>query len=189
MLGLLGAAGEDLVWLVSCVLLLSGCLVLGVGVTGVCATIRESRGCMALVIALLILLLTLEGLACSLGILYQASISSSPVLVLQQRLVLNYGREGWEDFTMAMDYTQHSYSCCGDYELSVWRAGAGLEVPLTCCKLLNTRQYQAWRHPQPENIPACQDTPHRIRGEDRFTQVGIQRVCVSHLTGDVYGHY
>ena len=98
---------------------------------------------------MLILLLTLEGLVCALCILYQPSISTSMRTILQQRVIQDYGREGYEDLTASIDYTQYKFSCCGvlgpsDYHSSVinkWRWSAlqaRLEVPRTCCKLLNT---------------------------------------------------
>ena len=103
-------------------------------------------------ISLLLLLLTLEGLVCVLGLLYQPSIYTSLRTVLQKRMMQDYGREGYEAFTEAIDYTQYKFSCCGvvsptDYQNSVtsrWRwtslhpsSESRLEVPRTCCKLLN----------------------------------------------------
>ena len=103
-------------------------------------------------ISLLILLLTLEGLVCALCILYQPSISTSLKTILHQRVIQDYGREGYEEFTASLSYTQYKFSCCGivspsDYQNSVintWRwtshnpfLQARLEVPRTCCKLLN----------------------------------------------------
>ena len=103
-------------------------------------------------ISLLLLLLTLEGLICVLGLLYQPSIHISLRTVLQQRMIQDYGREGYEAFTEAIDFTQYKFSCCGvvsptDYQNSVttrWRwallhpsSESRLEVPRTCCKLIN----------------------------------------------------
>ena len=103
-------------------------------------------------ISLLLLLLTIEGIFCLFLLLYQPSITTSVRAVLQQRLIQDYGREGYEAFTESIDYTQYQLSCCGvvspsDYQNSVttrWRglvthqtSGARLEVPRTCCRLLN----------------------------------------------------
>ena len=94
----------------------------------------------------------MEGLVCSLGVLYQPSIYLSMRTVLQQRVIHDYGREGKKDFTDSIDYAQYKFSCCGivsptDYQNSVinrWRTNSQymslkpkLEVPKTCCKLLN----------------------------------------------------
>ena len=89
----------------------------------------------------------MEGLTCVMILLYQPAIYTSMRTVLQQRLIQDYGREGYEAFTLSIDYTQHHFSCCGvvspsDYQNSVissWRQSymSRLEVPTTCCKLLN----------------------------------------------------
>ena len=52
-----------------------------------------------------------------------------------------------EALTAVVDQTQHTFSCCGvvspsDYQNSVdsnwrWKEGGRLEVPKTCCTLLN----------------------------------------------------
>ena len=96
---------------------------------------------------MLLLLLTMEGLTCVLILLYQPAIYTSMRTVLQQRLIQDYGREGFEDFTLSIDYTQHLFSCCGvvspsDYQttaITTWRLPSlsRLEVPNTCCTLLN----------------------------------------------------
>ena len=61
----------------------------------------------------------------------------------------DYGSDGREGFTAGVDWLQHSLSCCGvvspsDYQNSHvqrWRhpahSSTRLEVPLTCCTLLN----------------------------------------------------
>ena len=63
-----------------------------------------------------------------------------------------------------------------------------LEVPLTCCSLLNKgvsrapnsrkdkiniifQSYQAWLYPQPENWSACQSIAVNLRADNRYTQV------------------
>ena len=146
---------------------------------------------------MLLLLLTLEGLLCVVILLYQPSIYISLRTVLQQRLIQDYGREGYEAFTLSIDYTQYQFSCCGvvsptDYQNSVttqwrWSSQSRLEVPRTCCTLLNKgvrenayqlclfytnfQAYHAWQFPQPENQSACQSISTKLRGQDRFTQV------------------
>jgi len=190
-LSLIAAAGEDLLKLVCFCQFLSGSLVLAVGVSGTFGAVRESRGWMALFISLLLLLLTLEGLICVLGLLYQPSIYISLRTVLQQRMIQDYGREGYEAFTEAIDFTQYKFSCCGvvsptDYQNSVttrWRwallhpsSESRLEVPRTCCKLLNEKAYRAWQFPQAENHSACQSISIRLRGGNRFTEGCFEKV-------------
>ena len=97
-------------------------------------------------------MLTIEGLLCTLSLLYQPAIYKSLKTVLQKRLFQDYGRSGYEAFTDSVDFTQFKFSCCGvvspsDFQnslISSWRdaphyqlSKLRLEVPKTCCKLLN----------------------------------------------------
>ena len=112
---------------------------------------------------LLLLLLTLECVICLVLLLHHSTISHSLISVLQDRLAQDYGREGdWhQSFTQAMDYTQLKLHCCGllgpsDYSLTAtntWRmegitffSGHRLEVPRTCCTLLNSKVNEDKQH-------------------------------------------
>ena len=141
--------GEDLLRLVCFSLLLCGCLVLSVGIAGVCGTVQATRGWMTLFIALVLILLTVESVCCVMILLYQPGVLVSMKKVVQARLIHDYGRTGEESFTAGLDWVQYSLSCCGvvspaDYQNSLattWRlsnmSNHRLEVPLTCCSLLN----------------------------------------------------
>ena len=141
--------GEDLLRLVCFSVLVCGLLVLSVGITGVCGLVQNTRGCLSLFICLVLVLLTVEAVACVLILLYQPGLLANMRKVVQARLIHDYGREGYESFTTGIDWVQHSLSCCGvvsqaDYQNSLttaWRMSNlshhRLEVPLTCCSLLN----------------------------------------------------
>ena len=130
-------------------MLVCGLLVLSVGITGVCGVVQNTRGWLTLFTGLVLVLLTVESVACVLILLYQPGLLANMRKVVQARLIHDYGREGYESFTTGIDWVQYSLSCCGvvspaDYQnslTSAWRRSNlshhRLEVPLTCCSLLN----------------------------------------------------
>ena len=105
---------------------------------------------MTLFIALVLVLLAVESICCVMILLYQPRVLVSMKKVVQARLIHDYGRAGEESFSVGVDWVQYSLSCCGvvspaDYQNSQvesWRQQTNtthhrLQVPLTCCSLLN----------------------------------------------------
>merc|ERR1719412_2500797 len=98
----------------------------------------------------------MECLTCVMMLLYQPAVLASFKKVIQSRLIHDYGRDGYESFTASVDWIQYRLACCGivspaDYQNSMsqqWRQSPShqslLEVPLTCCSLLNTGSHEAW---------------------------------------------
>lgn len=191
LLNLLLAARSDFVQLLSLLCLTVGGVVLGVGVTGTLGAVREKKGYLAAAIVLLIVCLSMGSLVCALLIRYQPYIVSNLRSSLHSRLVADYGREGNNLFTMAMDYTQYKFTCCGiespkDYQDSLndrWRwkdvgpsSNTKLSVPRTCCRLLNYQAYLAWKAPQPENHSSCQSTHVEQYAPHRYSQGCFERM-------------
>ena len=113
-------------------------------------TVQVTRGWMTLFIALVLILLTVESVCCVMILLYQPRLLLSMKKVVQARLIHDYGRSGEESFSVGVDWVQYRLSCCGvvspaDYQNSqveAWRHNTNisqhsLQVPLTCCSLLN----------------------------------------------------
>lgn len=196
-LNLIAAAGEDLLRLVCFFQFVAGCLVLSLGIAGALATIRQNRGWMSIFLILAVVAACVEALFTLLALLYQPAIVHSFKQVLQDRLRQDYGREGFYAFTDAIDFTQYKFSCCGivspsDYRntrTTRWRwrdihpaSESRLEVPRTCCALLNAGAYQAWRTPQPENQSACQAIKPRLQQGNRLKK-GCHAAIVSWAAG------
>ncbi|XP_014233082.1 CD82 antigen-like [Trichogramma pretiosum] len=84
---------------------------------------------------------------------------------LLRALQRSYALPGREQLTAALDLAQTSFSCCGingsnNYGTSWWRlqelGRRELVVPLSCCKLNNTLEPEAFLNPQPQNLSLCQ---------------------------------
>ncbi|CAD6245149.1 GSCOCG00013552001-RA-CDS, partial [Cotesia congregata] len=87
------------------------------------------------------------------------------VVTLLRTLQRNYGLPGRQQFTAALDLAQTTFSCCGingsnNYGTSWWRlqevGRRNLVVPLTCCLLNNTNNFDAFLNPVVKDLETCQ---------------------------------
>ncbi|XP_037071310.1 tetraspanin-11-like [Pollicipes pollicipes] len=103
---------------------------------------------------------------------------------LGRKLVKYYGVPSYDTETMAIDFAQYKFQCCGirspsDYDFSRWRVeemgGAQLRVPLTCCALSRGSAHP-YLNPRPRDVHACQTRQPDVHQAERHTQGCLQSI-------------
>ncbi|KAF0311129.1 Tetraspanin-11 [Amphibalanus amphitrite] len=104
---------------------------------------------------------------------------------LGRKLAKYYGVPDRGQETMAIDFAQYKFQCCGvqspsDYNYSRWRVeelgGAELRVPLTCCTLREDAP-QPYRNPHPRDPETCQKRDPLQHHSQRHTQGCLQGIA------------
>ncbi|XP_012255719.1 CD82 antigen-like [Athalia rosae] len=157
-----------------------GFLMAATGLLGCWVSCLYNHCITATYVVLIILLLLGECTVCVLAVFWPHVLG---VDVRTTRLVRalqrSYAVPGKEQFTAALDLAQTSFSCCGingssNYGTSWWRlqevGRRDLVVPLSCCTLNNTLQFDSFLNPEPTNLTLCQTLNPAEHQHARHTQ-------------------
>lgn len=150
-----------------------GGVVFVVSFIGCCGACKENKCMLGTYFCFLLLVFLAFAAVGILAVTSQATLLTNVEKHLKRRLTHYYNQTGSEPFTVAIDFVQVEYECCGiagsrDFINSEWRNSSygklpeAKQVPFTCCVLHNEYDRQAFLHPQPKNSQLCQSEDRRV---------------------------
>lgn len=150
-------------------------------VLGLIAAATAKRYATSMWIFLLVLMLLCESILTILFLINQKQVLFHLLVFLLHKLHTEYGSFEKSNFTHQVNFMQQKFECCGfvqpsDYRYTQWISDQqpNINVPLSCCQLINERSMTRWKNPHPIDLYDCQ----RESGETRFKQGCFQSVLM-----------
>lgn len=174
-------------------LLSAGVLVIFVTAIGYCALSKDSRLLLLFYSFCLLLIFLVEAMVGIVALVYREQVHADLMENLNATLLNEYKID--EDKTIATDFLQETFQCCGSVTFSDWKYGKFRTdnqdehnlVPDSCCKTISVSCGRR-DHPSNINYSGCLEKmeDHMKFHLSILCGVGLG-ICIIHIFGLIYG--